>query len=133
MLTRFLGVILVAFGVVSSGCNSASDQGKAVGSNTRALAATLASLNLADPAADLDVHLKSGDIRFIGINGYTCTAPGVADADTDVVSRHGMRCLEGTSDAIENSEHASLVQKASKYAMEYNSELIRRIRSGSIS
>jgi hypothetical protein len=100
------------------------------GPNTTALATVLASLNLARPAVDLDANLKRGDKRFIGFNGYTCIAPGVDDDDATLLRHFGVRCLVGTSDAIEGTDHAALLGKAAKYAREYNAELLRRIHAG---
>ena len=63
------------------------------------LIATLATLNLADPVADLDANLAKQDKRFIGINGYTCDAAGISNDDYQLVhsSMYGLKCLEGTS------------------------------------
>jgi len=98
--------------------------------STATLSRTIATLNLSDPLADLDLSLKRGDHRFIGINSYTCMAPGISDADYRLMRRFGLRCLDGTSDAIESKEHERLQEKASAYARTYNLELYRRITSG---
>jgi outer membrane lipoprotein LolB len=108
------------------------------GAGVKVLKATLATLNLADPVADLEANLAKQDKRFIGINGYTCTAPGIKDEDHDEYmlvhsSLYGLKCLAGTSDAIESNEHMALISRAETYARTYNVELRRRIRNGSIS
>jgi hypothetical protein len=38
-----------------------------------------------------------GDRRFIGTNGYSCSEPGVANGDQDVVDRFHSHSLEGTA------------------------------------
>jgi hypothetical protein len=91
---------------------------------------TLASLNLANPIADLERNLVHGDHRFIGINGYACFAPGAEKAEEPFSPKFGRHCLAGTSDAIEDDAHLALIAKATKYARDYNSELLRRIRAG---
>ncbi len=92
------------------------------------LAKTLATLNLSSPIADLDANWDRKDLRFIGINSYTCMAPGVGGADTALPQRYGLRCLFGTSDFLESRAHAALMNKARRYAARYNAELVRRIR-----
>jgi hypothetical protein len=99
------------------------------------LAATLASLNLKNPVADLDANVAKGDLRFIGINGYSCNAPGVdKDEDDRLVTsaRYGLRCLSGTGDVLESDKHKALVDKALEYAREYNKTLLARIHAGAI-
>jgi len=107
------------------------------GPGVQALKATLATLNLADPIADLEANLAKQDKRFIGINGYTCTAPGINDEDYDEYklvqsSSYGLKCLAGTSDVIESNEHMRLINQAETYARTYNLELKRRVQIGSV-
>ena len=96
------------------------------------LTATLATMNLSNPIADLEANTAKGDRRFIGINGYTCHAPGVGTKDDKFVtsSLYGIRCLEGTGDVIEGNQHKHLIDKAIEYARTYNGELLRRIHAG---
>jgi hypothetical protein len=101
--------------------------------NAVILEATLAKLNLKNPTNDLTKSLKRGDNRFIGINGYSCDAPGVAEADRQFITTFGLNCLDGTSDVVGSDEHVALIQKATKYATSYNKELLRRIYAGQIS
>ena len=92
------------------------------------LAKTLATLNLSSPIADLDVNWDRKDFRFVGINSYTCMAPGIGGADTALPQRYGLHCLFGTSDFLESRTHAALMTEARRYAARYNAELVRRIR-----
>ena len=117
----FLGVVAAAV---------SKDGG--VGPGTKALTATLATLNLAHPIKDLDANLKRNDRRFIGVASYACDAPGVRGSDEPLTRSptFGLRCLEGTGDVIESDEHFRLMQKATDYALAYNTELLRRIHAG---
>jgi hypothetical protein len=112
-------------------CPFRSDQGKA-GPGTVQLLSTLSKMNLVNPIADLDANLAIGDRRFIGINGYSCSEPGVANGDQEVVNRFHSRCLEGTGDVIEGNLDWALTDAATAYATKYNTELLRRIRAGTV-
>ena len=100
---------------------------------TEQLRITLQSLDLQRPAQDLDAALMAGDSRFVCVYGITADAPGVESLDRPVLQRQGMKCLEGTSDAIESPEHNELIRRASRYARDYNVELLRRINAASVS
>ena len=96
-------------------------------SQTALLTETLATLNLASPLADLNANLERQDLRFVGVNSYTCMAPGLGGIDSELPQQYGLRCLFGTSDFIENPHHAALMSAALRYAARYNAELARRI------
>lgn len=124
----FLIVCAGAFNWQAYADNSVSNK-----SETELLAETLATLNLSNPIADLEANIAKGDKRFIGINGYTCSAPGVESAEDDrlvVSSKYGLRCLTGTSDVLESNKQKLLIDKALAYARIYNGELLRRIHAG---
>ena len=93
--------------------------------NVEILSITITQLNIEDPKTDLLIHTKKGDNRFIGIIGYACFAPGVAQNHQYLTKMNGIHCLEGTSDAIENMEHGKLIGVASEYAKKYNKLLIK--------
>jgi hypothetical protein len=96
-------------------------------SQSALLSETLATLNRSSPISDLNVTWGHSDFRFVGVNSYTCMAPGVGGIDTELPQRYGLRCLFGTSDFIESRKHAALLIAASRYAASYNAELVRRI------
>jgi hypothetical protein len=125
--------LLSAFTLLAMVAAAASSDG-VVGPGTKALTATLATLNLANPIKDLDANLKRNDRRFIGVASYACDAPGVRSSDEPLTrsGTYGLRCLEGTGDVIESDEHLRLIQKATDYALAYNTELLRRIHAGLI-
>jgi hypothetical protein len=100
------------------------------------LARSLRKFNLANPVADLEAALQRGDRRFIGENGYTCTAPGLDYSATSAdeqnyVSTFGINCIEGTSDVVDQ-QLLDLTHVLDEYASTYNKELLRRVRVGSV-
>ena len=124
---------LAASGLIAAilvACAPSASDSTPHGKNAALLATTLGSLHLSDPTVDLDANLKRGDVRFVGVYGFSCVAPGVEEEAA--TSRYGINCLAGTSDAIESTEHAALIQRARDYAERYNSELQRRRRAGLI-
>lgn len=125
--------LLSAFALLGIVAATASNE-SVVGPGTKALTATLATLNLANPIKDLNANLKRNDRRFIGVASYACDAPGVRGSDEPLTrsATYGLRCLEGTGDIIESNEHLLLIDKARAYALAYNKELLRRIHAGLI-
>ena len=77
--------------------------------NTTILSNTISLLNIEDPRSDVLKNTKNGDNRFIGLTGYACFAPGVAQHEQKLIKQYGIHCLEGTSDAIESIEHGKLI------------------------
>lgn len=93
------------------------------------LRTTLSCLNLEDPAADAERNFAHGDSRFIGVRDYSCAAPGREGMELEsLVATHGLRCLEGTTDALEGHEHEALQRQAKAYGIKYNIELARLIQ-----
>jgi len=112
-------------------CALSSDRGR-VGPGTVELLATMGKVRLADPIADLDANISLGDKRFIGINGYSCSEPGLSATDDPIVAQFHTHCLEGTGDVIEGNLHWALIDAATTYARIYNTELLSRIRAGMV-
>jgi hypothetical protein len=131
---RYFAVVLICLGgtVAAPRAIAGGDAGvsapPAAMSQSALLAKTLATLNLSSPTADLEANLERQDLRFVGVNSYTCMAPGVGGADSVLPQQYGLRCLFGTSDFLESREHAELMTTARRYAARYNAELVRRIR-----
>lgn len=96
------------------------------GAQTVQLRNELATLNLADPAADLAINVAAGNLSAIGICGFSCEAPGLADSQR---ARIQVRTLAGTGDVIENDEHLQLMQQAGDYAQVYNRALSDWLRT----
>jgi outer membrane lipoprotein LolB len=129
-----LKILCVAFLTIAGFSAGAAADDKAMDHSTAVLAATLSKLSLENPIKDLDANLKRNDRRFVGIYGVACDTPGVSEADRKFVrsAKFGRRCLDGTTDLVENDKHLALIQEAVKYATTYNQELLRRIRAGLI-
>lgn len=89
--------------------------------NIATLRATLSKLNLADPRADVKAHVAFGDVRPVGLFGYTCSVPGPDSNNPPTPT--GIRCLRGTSDAIGSVEYGRLIETARNYAIAYNKAL----------
>jgi hypothetical protein len=83
----------------------------------------------ADPARDLGAAWTRNDRRFIGVYGFTAYTPGVPESASKLVAEHGVRYIEGTSDAIESSAHQHAVLRATEYAQRYNELLLERLRN----
>ena len=88
-------------------------------------------LDSADVNADFQRHVtREHDTRFIALYGFATIVPGTDDRrDSQLIGRHGLRYIKGTSDAITSPEHGRLVDKAEQYAERYNSMLLRYLRS----
>jgi hypothetical protein len=80
----------------------------------------------ADPQRDLHAALARDDTRFLGVYGFAAFTPGISQ-DSRIVQRHGIRYLDGTSDALENKEHSHLTFAATAYARTYNQLLLRHL------
>src|SRR5690348_3943897 len=84
----------------------------------------LASMNLAQPQEDVEKNVAKGDLRHICLWDLSSEVPGV---DVSGLDRSQVRCLEGTSDAIEGDRHAALIREARAYAAAYNAALAIRL------
>ena len=84
-------------------------------------AAQLRWVETADPIIDAKRAVERMDFTLRGVNGYTWTIPGVAEADKFAYrDKYGMKAIEGTSDTIMGAEHGRLIVLATKYAKTYN-------------
>lgn len=107
--------------VLLAGCSNGGHSTGQSGAQTARLRTTLSSLNLKDPGADARTHVAQGDLRPVGIYGYTCSIPG--PEGNLPPPRVDVRCLDGTSDAAESEEHRHLIKVAEDYALAYDREL----------
>ena len=96
------------------------------GDQAQLLASELAGLDLAHPESDVAANLAKGDARYICVYGYAATTPGTDRR----IPADELRCLEGTSDAVESSRHEQLNKDALRYARTYNIALDQRLESG---
>lgn len=95
--------------------------------NAVKLRGELALLNLDDPARDARTNAAQGRRHLIGVCGFSCVAPGVGAGE--IVGVDAVHHLGGTSDALENNEHARLMAQAERYAIAYNQALIAWLKA----
>jgi hypothetical protein len=86
-------------------------------------------LRTADPAKDLEIALKQGDYRFVGLMSYALMVPGV---DQDLFHKNyehkfGFKVIKGTSDYFEIPEQEEIVRIGTAYAERYNRFLEKEI------
>ncbi len=122
-------IALAAILVLSCQTVSSEKYEQPITSNTAILKTTLSSLNIEEPEKDINKNIKNNDLRFICVCGYACYTPGVEQNDLSLTTKYGIRCLDGTSDMIENDEHAQLIKDARKYAEHYNALLLKEIKN----
>jgi len=115
--------------IASHGCAQSREAQKA----DDAMAGELRRLESDDPAADVTAAIARGDLRFLGIAGYTVTVPGVlsvsgqpSNKDNErLVGRHGVRVIEGTSD---DKAVIAFQLAAIRYAERYNTLLLQHLK-----
>lgn len=128
MRARYIALaawMLLLCGSIFLGSNGFSSER----SNIAVLRTTLSSLDLEHPERDVAKNVAHGDFQFIGINGFTCDAPGTESDPDALIRKFGVRCLDGTSDVIEGEEHRKLIEKARAYAERYNRALKKQFGS----
>lgn len=107
-------LIVAALVIAMSGCATDS---KALDPNVQ----KLQWLDAADPQADAQQAIKTGDLRLLGMATRSVAIPGV---ETDQILKYEMKCgvqlIEGISDVVRSDEHLRLMQKARSYALKYN-------------
>jgi hypothetical protein len=110
-----------AIALVVAGC-ATTKQSAICANEQMAPMKTLREIEKADPVFDLKVALKRKDFRFVGIRGYTLEVPGIERKD--ILTRYGIKVIEGTSDAIVDKEDGRLQKLARDYAKRYNALLM---------
>lgn len=113
--------LVVYLSVLLAACSPHGSSMAQPDGNIATLRATLSKLNLADPRADVKAHVAFGDVRPVGLFGYTCSVPGPDSNNPPTPT--GIRCLRGTSDAIGSVEYGRLIETARNYAIAYNKAL----------
>lgn len=115
--------LVIPLCILVAACSNGGHSAGQSGAQTARLRATLSSLNLKDPGADAKARVAQGDLRPVGIYGFTCSIPGQENSLPS--PRVGIRCLDGTSDAAESEKHGRLIKVAEDYALTYDRELKR--------
>ena len=85
---------------------------------------SIRTLEGADPAQDIERAIKKGDLRFIGVMGYSLIVPGVEDYHERYEKNNGVRIIEGASDFILSDDVQRLNELATDYAERYNKLLL---------
>jgi hypothetical protein len=80
----------------------------------------LRGLRNANPTNDANEAIRRDDLRFLAVNGYTITVPGIEDYHERFESKYKYRVIEGTTDAISNESDHKLQSMAIEYARSYN-------------
>jgi hypothetical protein len=89
----------------------------------------LAWVETARPEQDLLSAVLVNDFRLIGVHGDD-EIPGVANGETELVAKYGVRHLAGTSGAPHGHAHRRLDRAARKYAARYNKLLLLYLKRG---
>ncbi len=96
----------------------------------REVKAQLIKYKKANPAADLQQAWAKGDLRFVGVHGYSLSTPGVnRGEDGGFIHLVGINPIEGTTDFIRFSAQEELNEVADSYANRYNSMLFQKLKT----
>jgi hypothetical protein len=115
-------------------CEPQSNSGnaRAIRDRSPELAARADSLRALDPTKEARAAIERGDLRYVGVCGYTCVPVGIDLNGPGATALDSSRWVEGTSDAPENDDAVRLNVTAAEYATTYNRvielERVRRIR-----
>jgi hypothetical protein len=85
-------------------------------------------LEHAEPEADAARALSASDHRLMAVYGATLVIPGIdASEEFHYMDLYGVHTIEGTGDALESPEQATLVSAATDYAVRYNQFILARV------
>ncbi len=84
----------------------------------------------ADPIYDFEQAIRNKDTKFKGLNVGRLVVPIVSGC---LIDEFKVDVISGTSDAIENYEHAKLQAVARVYAEDYNLRMLRYIVENNLS
>lgn len=88
-----------------------------------------ADLSKADPAGDVANAIKAGDMRFIGMNGFTKFVPGL-EYFPELTQKFGVCYIDDLSDSTNQNE--AIVEQCLEYAQIYNLLLFRHLRRANL-
>ncbi|MEO9599796.1 hypothetical protein [Parasphingorhabdus sp.] len=81
------------------------------------------------PANEAQSNWELGNKKFLGIDDYSLSFPGLDEMDLDkrenYLNLNGYSVIEGTSDVITSEDCLLFQQQAFAYAKQYNLEIIR--------
>ncbi len=90
-----------------------------------AAVAQLAVYEKRDGALDAEKDFRNGKVRFLAVQGYALTAPGIDDFFPKFSHTYKYHIIESTSDAVQNAKELQLQTAAESYAQAYNLKLAR--------
>jgi hypothetical protein len=85
----------------------------------------LTGLDSAKATEDARRAKSTGDTRLLGVYGYSEEFPGVSGDAVAMARAHGVRMIEGTSDAIPSKRCGALNKSAYDYAVRYNAVILQ--------
>lgn len=121
---RMRDFLLIALSLIGFACAQHPSRVSNNNSTTRVRVLDVATIQRADPVADLHRSLDQGDKRFVGVEEFGELIPGVENR-SDVTHRFGVKYVSGTS----CTANKSLQDAACEYAEIYNLLLLRHLRS----
>lgn len=81
-------------------------------------------------AQEASKDFAQGEYEIYTANAYTLYYPGLdIEVGEAVAKKFGVRHIEGTSDAIENSDHRDFILAAFYFASEYNRKKLALLKS----
>jgi hypothetical protein len=83
-------------------------------------------LKVEEASKDAEVAYKYGDLRLIGVYGYSVEVPGFTGNPYD--HKDEIRMLDGTGDAYCTDEEQSLNKNARIYAKKYNETMLDQLK-----
>ena len=84
----------------------------------------LRKLRTENAISDARKSADSKDFRFLAVQGYALTVPGVREDLIRVQSTYGIKIIEGTSDTFNSPEERQLNANARAYAEKYNQTIV---------
>lgn len=129
---RYTALAMLMMTACSKNSGDPSDAAKQVYTDSiKALGCELEDVKAgADPHREADLAAKTGDRRFLGINGITLLVSthriGQLDFDRtygELVRRNGIRAIEGTSD-VYGSDRRCFQLGSYEYTKHYNERMI---------
>ena len=81
----------------------------------------------ADPNLELEIAMKEGDTRFVGVMNIGPQVPGVRDNDLYYVSKFGVKFLPYTSDAVKGTDHLEISGHSLRFCCTVQRFINRRI------
>ncbi len=94
--------------------------------------AELRQIEKSNPEADAISALRHGDRRLLSVMGFADEVPAAAGNVTDrqILKKHGVRRIKGTTDCIRGKEQERLQPIAREYARKYNCVILRELAAG---